>query len=249
MKIGLTKEQCNNYKEVISEKDKEIAKLHEYIDAHNNYFKQAEEIGSQIHNLIIPLVKPIQPLTLQKYVDLSTIKGHNKKYLKNLFRKYLDFCKENLKLSDYKVIDGCPLNLNLDIYNPDNALKFFQERCKFERSSVKKIRDIFLLAFRKCIRNPSLNYSVPLGKEERAFTKHYIQYDELMSFMKYLRKEKDYELSIIFEILYKFGIRISAIAKLKVKDLSNNRVIIFHKKNQKIIIPNNFIILNFEHQG
>ena len=36
MKIGLTKEQCNNYKEVISEKDKEIAKLHEYIDAHNN---------------------------------------------------------------------------------------------------------------------------------------------------------------------------------------------------------------------
>ena len=67
-----------------------------------------------------------------------------------------------------------------------------------------------------------MNYSVPLGKEERAFTKHYIQYDELMSFMKYLRKEKDYELSIIFEILYKFGIRISAIAKLKVKDLSNN---------------------------
>jgi integrase len=123
----------------------------------------------------------------------------------------------------------------LDIYHHDNALKFFQERCKFERSSIKKIRDIFLLPFRKCTRNPSLNYSVPLEFEERPKIKHYIKYDELKTFMEFLRKEKDYELNIIFEILYKFGVRISAIAKLKVKDLYENKLIIFHEKNQKII--------------
>ena len=234
MKVGLTKNQCLNYKSEISKKDEEINKLHEYIDGINNYFQQAQQIGNQIHNLIIPLVKPIQPLTLEKYIDLSTIRGHNKNYLKNLFRKYINYCKENLKLSDYRTIDGCPLDLNLDIYNPDNALKFFKERCKFERSSIKKIRDIFLLAFRKCTRNPSLEYSVPLGLDEGPNIKHYIKYNELVNFMEFLRKEK--EMSVIFEILYKFGIRVSAIAKLKVKDLGEDGSIIFHEKNKKIIL-------------
>lgn len=53
--------------------------------------------------------------------------------------------------------------------------------------------------------------------------------------MEYLRKEKNYELSVIFEILYKFGIRVSAIAKLKVKDLCDDGTIVFHEKNQNII--------------
>ena len=235
MKVGLTKEQCLNYKQVITQKDEEINALHSYIEGINNYFKQAQDIGSQIHNLIIPLIRPIQPLTLDKYVDLSTIKGHNKRYLKTLFKKYIDYCKENLNLSDYKVIDGCPLDLNLDIYNPDNALKFMKEKCKFNRSSIKKIRDIFLLAFRKCTRNPSLDYSVPLGKEESPNIKHYIKYNELFKFMNYLKMKKDYELSIIFEILYKFGIRVSALAKIKVQDISEDGMIIFHEKNQKIV--------------
>lgn len=102
--------------------------MHAYIDSINNYFKQAQEIGMQMNNLIIPLVKQIQPLTLEKNIDLSTIKGHNKKYLKNLFKKYINYCKQNLKFSDYKVIDSCLLDINLDIYNPDNALKIFQEK-------------------------------------------------------------------------------------------------------------------------
>ena len=183
MKIGLTKEQCLNFKDIILKKNEEIRALHSYIEGINNYFKQAEDIGAQIHNLIVPLIRPIQPLTLDKYVDLSPIKGHNKRYLKTLFKKYIYYCKENLNLSDYKVIDGCPLDLNLDIYNPDNTLKFMEEKCNFNRSSIKKIRDIFLLAFRKCTRNPSLDYSVPLGKEESPNIKHYIKYNELFNFI------------------------------------------------------------------
>ena len=174
-------------------------------------------------------------MTFDKYVELSTIKGNNKKYLQNLFKRYIDFCQENLKITDFKVIDGCPLDLNLDIYNPDNALKFMNERCHFDRSSVKKIRDIFLTAMRKCTRNPSLDYSVPLGQTENPNLKHYIKYDELIKFLKYLEEKKDFELFILFEILYKFGVRISALAKLKVNDLSKNQVLVFKEKNKKII--------------
>lgn len=235
MKVGLTRDQCNNFKEIISSKDKEIKVLHDYIDGLSCYFKQAQSIGNKVHNLIINLVKPIQPMTLEKYADLSKIKGHNKKYLQSLFKRYINFCKENLKISDYKVIDGCPLDINLDIYNPDNVLKFIDEKCNFERSSVKKIRDIFLLALRKCTRNPSLEYSVPLGNSEPPNIKHYIKLEELQNFLDYLRDNKDFQLFVLFELLYKFGIRVGAISKLKVKDIENDGTIIFHEKNNKII--------------
>lgn len=235
MKVGLTKNQCNQFKEIIDKKNKEIEILHNYIDGMTAYFKQSQDIGQKIHNLILPLIKPIQPMTLDKYIDLSTIKGHNKKYLKSLFKKYLDYCKENINISDYKVIDNCPLDLNLDIYNPDNVLKFMSEKCNFGRTSVKKIRDIFLLAMRKCTRNPYLDYSVPLSKTEPPNLKHYIKFEELEKFMKYLKENKDFELSLIFELLYKFGIRVGAISKLKVDDILDDRTIIFNEKNNKTI--------------
>ena len=149
MKIGLTLEQCNKFKRLLDEKDREIKALHNYIEGLTIYFKQAQEVGQQIHNLIIPLVKPIQPMTLQKYVDLSTIKPHNKKYLKSLFNKYVEYCRKDLNYSDYQVIDNCPLDLNFDIYNPDNVIKFMNEKCNFKRTSIKKIRDIFLRGIRK----------------------------------------------------------------------------------------------------
>ena len=155
----------------------------------NIYFKQSQEFNQQIHNLIIQLVKPIQPMTLQKYIDLSTIKPHNKKYLKSLFNKYVEYCRKDLNYSDYQVIDNCPLDLNFDIYNPDNVIKFMNEKCNFKRTSIKKIRDIFLRAIRKCTRNPSLEYTVPLGLNDAPYLKHYIKYNELKNFLIYLKKK------------------------------------------------------------
>lgn len=108
-----------------------------------------------------------------------------------------------------------------------------KEKCHFDRSSVKKITDIFLTAMRKCTRIPSLDYSVPLGQTENPNLKHYIKYDELIKFLKYLQENKNFELFILFEILYKFGVRISALAKLKVEDLKNDKVLVFHEKKQE----------------
>ena len=64
MKVGLTLGQCNNFKSILNQKDKEIQKLYNYIEGMNSYFKKAEEIGQHIHNMILPLIKPIQPMTL-----------------------------------------------------------------------------------------------------------------------------------------------------------------------------------------
>ena len=40
---------------------------------------------------------------------------------------------------------------------------------------------------------------------------------------------------ILFEILYKFGVRVGSLSKLKVKDLSEDGTLLFHEKNNKII--------------
>lgn len=88
----------------------------------SSYFKQTQDFGQKVHNLIILLIKPMQPMTLERYIDLSPIKGHNKKYLKGLLKRYIEFCKENIKITNYKVVNDCPLDFDLDIYNQDNAL-------------------------------------------------------------------------------------------------------------------------------
>ena len=89
MKVGLTSEQCKNFKEIISSNDKQIKVLHDYIDGLSCYFNQAQSIGNKVHNLVINLVKPIQPMTLEKYADLSIIKGHKK----NVYKVYLKIYK------------------------------------------------------------------------------------------------------------------------------------------------------------
>ena len=49
--------------------------------------------------------------------------------------------------------------------------------------------------------------------------------------MIYLKKKRNIQLFILFEILYKFGVRVGSLYKLKVKDLSEDGTLFFHEKN------------------
>ena len=53
----------------------------------------------------------------------------------------------------------------------------------------------------------------------------------------YLKKDFQ-QVFIIFELLYKFCIRVGANTKLKVKDIDNDGIITFNEKNQKNQIEN-----------
>ena len=59
-------------------------------------------------------------MTLETYIELSSLKEHNKIYLKNLFRKYVDSFKKDLHYTDYKFKFGY-------LY-PDNVLRFMKEK-------------------------------------------------------------------------------------------------------------------------
>ena len=38
--------------------------------------------------------------------------------------------------------------------------------------------------------------------------------------MNYLKMKEDFQTFVIFELLYKFGVRVGAISKIKVKDIN-----------------------------
>ena len=210
------------YKQIIDSKNAQIEELLQKINSHEN-----------LHTEIQPLLKNIKPLTLEKYIDNSTIKEKNKKYYKNLFTKYIEYCNQKYLSKYIEIKEDCPLDINIGIYDPSNVLDFIKDKCKFKRSSIPKILTVFLRVLRKCTRNPNLEYPSSIGQFLKPFNKHYIQFDELRNYMNYLKRKEDFETCLIFELLYKFVIRIEAIAKIKVMDIDEHGVITFREKNQK----------------
>ena len=72
-----------------------------------------------------------------------------------------------------------------------------------------------------------------MTKTENQNIKHNIKYDELVKFLKYLKENRDYQLFIIFKILYKFRFRVVGISKLKINGIWDDKTIIFHEKKIK----------------
>ena len=167
-----------------------------------NILSQIGKIGMNIHTEIQPLLKNIELLTLEKYIDNSTIKEKNKKYYKNLFTKYIDFCDQKYLRNDLLSKNDCPMDVNVNIYDPSNVLEFIREKCTFKRTSTQKILNVFLRALKKCTKNPNLEYPSSLGHFIKPLNKHYIKHNELKNFMNYLKMKKDFQTFLIFEILY-----------------------------------------------
>ena len=106
---------------------------------------------------------------------------------------------------------------------------------KYKRSSVKKNLNTLLRYLKVATKNLFLAYDLPIGVGEPPKLKLLVSQEGLIKFAKYLNSKKLYIMIVICIIMYKFGLRIRALAKLKINDLLNNDVIIFKEKNSKII--------------
>ena len=90
----------------------------------------------------------------------------------------------------------------------------------------------FFRALRKYSKNDNLECPSSLGQTKKSFNKHYIKYEELRNFMNYFKKKEDYQMCLIFELLYNFGIRVCTIAKTMVKDINKEEGIITIKEKK-----------------
>ena len=109
----------------------------------------------------------------------------------------------------------CPLGLETNVHDPSNVLEYIIKKCNYKRTTTHKIINVFLRALRKCTRNPSLEFPSSLGKPQKPYIKNYITYDELKKFMNYLKTKEDFQICLIFELLFK--LELEQYQKLKLK--------------------------------
>ena len=91
---------------------------------------------------------------------------------------------------------------------------------------------------RKATGDASLMYIGNFTRNNKPKIIHLISEKELISYTLFLKNKKLFELLLIVELLYKFGFRIGAIAKLKVKNLSEDNNLVLIEKNSEIIRKN-----------
>ena len=112
------------------------------------------------------------------------------------------------------------------------------ENSKLNNSTKKERLKKFLSIIRKPIGDASLMYRGNFPRNNKPKIKHLISEKELISYTLFLKKKRLYESLLIVELLYKFGFRIGAIAKLKVKNLSEDNNLVSIEKNSEIIRKN-----------
>lgn len=184
---------------------------------------------------MVPFTQDFQFLSPEEIVEKSLISDKAKFDTLSLIKKYRQFCEEKTCQSIITNGQNDPLTNYFSIYNPDNAYIFVNSR-NYKRTTPRKHLQTLLNILKKCTKNPYLSYTFPIGKAPKPKLKHFVTEDELKKLLLYLKSHKLDELFLILELLYKFGIRVGAVSKLKVGDLNKKtQVIVFKEKFGEVI--------------
>lgn len=178
-------------------------------------------------------VKPYQDV-----INTSFLLPQTKKEYLSIFRLYeeyiIDKNRKEIILANNENREPKILNL----YSPDNAWEFIMNNNKLNNSTKKQRLKKFLSIMRKATNDASLIYSGNFPKNIKPKLKHIISEKELISYTNFLKTKGLYETLLIVELLYKFGFRVGAIAKVKVKNLSDDNNLVLIEKNSEIIKKN-----------
>lgn len=173
----------------------------------------------QILDIIEPFKIDKKIITLEECVEKSFLNTKTKNSTLSLIRKYSKYCSKKLESE----LNDPEISLNPDnitnLFNPQNAYDFIVNSRKYNRSSIKKNLNTLLRYIKLASNNPYLKYNLPIGIGEPAKLKHIITKEELIKFVNFLNSKKLYVIIIMCMLMYKFGLRIGALAKLKVSDL------------------------------
>lgn len=186
-------------------------------------------------NSLLPITSNFKPTPFSDIINNSNWDKKTKTKILALFKDYEHWCCSNQE----KVI----LNNNTDsfliddfnIFCPDNAYLFCTQYKKYNGTTLKHRLRLFLRIMMKCTNDYSMSYKYFSNKYVKPKLKHLVTNNEMKQFINFLIYNKNYIILIIIELLYKFGVRIGSIAKLKVHDLDNNGILIFHEKNNAIV--------------
>ena len=133
----------------------------------------------------------------------------------SLIRRYPKYCSKKLE-SELNDLDTPLSSDNMtNLYNPQNAYDFIVNNEHYNKSSIKKNLITLLRYLKLASNNPFLTYNLPIGIGEPTI-KLIITKEELIKFVKFLNTKHLYVIIIICMLMYKFWLRIGALAKIKV---------------------------------
>ena len=186
-------------------------------------------------DILNPFLKNKEPLSLEECVNRSFLNKKTKKSTLSLINKYTNYCNNETKIDIINYKGQLNPSQIKTVYDPKNAYDFVVSGNNYNRSSVKKNLNTLLRYLRLATKNPYLSYDLPIGIGEPVKLKHIISDDELQRFVKFLNAKRLYILIVMCMIMFKFGLRIGALSKLRDNDLLPNGIIIFREKNNNII--------------
>lgn len=171
----------------------------------------------------------------EEVINSSFLNPQTKKEYISHLKLYENYIAEKNRseiINSYKENrEACLLNL----YSPDNAWEYIINNKNLSDSTKKRRLKIFLNIFRKATSDASLIYTNNFPKNIKSKLKHFITDEEILNYTNYLKNKGLFESLLIIELLYKFGFRIGALAKIKVKNLSNDNNLVLLEKNSEII--------------
>ena len=246
--MGKRQHRCPYYLLKITQKDLEIIKTkksntetnlslyQKQINSLNLQFQLIKSVLEKIIDIIKPFLENKQTYTLEEVVQKSFLNNKTKSSVLSLIKKYSEYSNDNLKNSiNYNNGEMEPKDIP-NLFDPQNAYNFVTDpKNKYKRSTIKKNLNTLLRYIKLATKNPFLTYDLPVGFSKPAKLKHIITTEELSKFIKFLNQKKLYTIILICMLMYKFGLRVGAISKIKVSDILSNDVIIFKEKGSKII--------------
>jgi len=199
-------------------------------------YQKLKGILEKIVDIIKPYLDYKHNYTLEEVVNNSLLDDKTKKSTLSLIKKYKTYCNKKLQSNIESKNGKIQPQEIASLYDPKNAFEFVSNHDrKYQRGTIKKNLNTLLRILRLATNNPFLSYEFPIGKGEPSKLKHIITNEELKKFIYYLNSEKYYVMIVICMLMHKFGLRISPLAKLKVRDLLPDDIIIFKEKNNRII--------------
>ena len=245
--MGKRQHRCQFYLLKITQKDLELINSikSNNIDLLEKYAKQLNSVTLELQTLkgcfqkIADIMRPYIDYktiySLDEVIENSLLNPKTKRSTLSLIKKYQEYCKEQLEKKISNSNSDLKSNEIKTLYDPQNAYNFISNNPKYKRGSIKKNLNTLMRYIKLATKNPFLSYDLPVGKSGPSKIKHIITLDELKNFVKYLNNEKLYVIIVICILMYKFGIRIGPLVKLKVNDLLQDDVIIFKEKNNLLI--------------
>lgn len=234
-KLGITKNSLIETKAKLEEKDQIILDLTRKINLLQQQLEHYINCVNKSQISLLPIIKEEKPTPYYTIIENSNWEKKTKVAATNLFSDYEQWCLEQHNKRINNLLDTFDTLDYQNIYNADVAMKFCINEKKYNRTTIKHRLRLFRRILRKCTKNQELDFSSFLGNDEPPKLKRVITRDEYRNFLNYLDRKDLFVIKFIIELLYKFAIRIGALAKLRVFHITENDFINFPEKNKKII--------------